>query len=87
MRFDQDFYIRRILAVNDDDTVAITYLHKVRGGNRKEPKFQWPRRRDTEENLHVSFIFWGPINLLGNDPFTVHVDEFASVSQAFINKQ
>lgn len=81
MRFDKDFYIGRVLAVNEDNMISITYLHRIRGGNRNEPKFQWPRRRDVEENLHVSFIFFGPITLLGNDPFTV--EDFASVSQAY----
>jgi hypothetical protein len=72
VQFDQTFYIGRVLEVHDDDTVKVTYLHRVRGGCKDgAPRFTWPRRRDIEENLNIGFIFYGPIELIGNDPFTV----------------
>lgn len=63
--FDEDWFIGRIIKSDDNNThYVIKFLEK------NFDKFVWPKREDIQQ-IKKEFIFYGPIQLEGNEPFTV----------------
>ena len=60
--------------------VDITYLHPVLSAQEKD-QFTWPKRRDIECKVPSCFVFFGPVTLIGHDPFTLA--EIADIKQTF----
>ena len=60
-----NYYIRRVLMVNNQDIATVKFLHRV-GASR----FDWPKSHDVDE-VHVSCLFYGPIELKTAGPFEV----------------
>ena len=79
--FVKSFYFGRVLHINDE-IITFKYLHPVRLGKDLHNLFDWPRRNDIAE-AHVSCVFYGPIHLQGNSPFTVM--ELDQVKRVFLH--
>lgn len=62
--FDEDWFIGRIIEKIDENKFVVKFLEK------NFDKFVWPKREDIQE-INRHFIFYGPIQLEGNDPFSV----------------
>lgn len=62
--FDEDWFIGRIIKSDNNTQYTIKFLEKI------FDKFVWPKREDIQQ-IKKEFIFYGPIQLEGNEPFTV----------------
>ena len=60
------FYIGRALRHDGQNFTQFKFLHST--GAAKE--FNWPKTDDVER-VHSSCIFYGPVSLRGNAPFTI----------------
>ncbi|GBO39824.1 hypothetical protein AVEN_143000-1 [Araneus ventricosus] len=61
------FYIGKVKKTVSED-IFMKFLEKS-GGN-----FGWPKR-DQEEMMNIKFIFYGPVQLYGNDPSTMDIHQ------------
>ena len=48
--------------------------------------FDWPRRDDVD-NVHMSCVFYGPVQSVGNTPFTVLEHEHVRKVFLYLQKQ
>ena len=70
------FYIGRVVEVEaEGQFVKFKFLHRVGATT-----YDWPRRDDTD-SVHLSCIFFGPLELTGYGPF--HIVQQAAVEKAF----
>lgn len=51
-----------------DETCDIKFLQEI-----LENKYTWPTKADIA-NVPKNYIFYGPVDMIGNDPFTVDSD-------------
>ncbi|GBM49812.1 hypothetical protein AVEN_238172-1 [Araneus ventricosus] len=66
--YEQDlFYIDKVKKIEGED-ILMNFAEKSEGN------FRCPKR-DQEEELKIKFIFYGPVQLYGNDPFTIDIDQ------------
>ncbi|GBN53309.1 hypothetical protein AVEN_241160-1 [Araneus ventricosus] len=66
--YEQDlFYIGKIKKIVNED-IFMKFLEKG-GGN-----FRW-LKRDQEEKVNIKFIFYGPVQLYGNNPSAMDIDQ------------
>ncbi|GBL65714.1 hypothetical protein AVEN_181170-1, partial [Araneus ventricosus] len=64
--YEQDlFYIGKVKKIVSED-IFMKFLEK--GAD----NFRWPKR-DKEEKVNIKFIFYGPVQLYGNDPSTMDI--------------
>ncbi|GBM06739.1 hypothetical protein AVEN_62986-1 [Araneus ventricosus] len=61
------FYIGKVKKIEDED-ILMKFLEKGAGN------FHWPKR-DQEEKVNIKFIFYGPVQLYGNDPSAMDIDQ------------
>ncbi|GBO44944.1 hypothetical protein AVEN_87436-1 [Araneus ventricosus] len=61
------FYIGKVEKIEDEE-ILMKFLEN-RAGN-----FCWAKS-DQEEKVNIKFIFYGPVQLYGNDPFTKDIDQ------------
>lgn len=75
------FYIGRALETSGQFT-SFKFLHSSGA-----KKFNWPKSDDLEEK-HITCIFYGPIKLTGNGPFTVDdLEEIEAIFKTYIVKK
>ncbi|GBN62511.1 hypothetical protein AVEN_238646-1 [Araneus ventricosus] len=72
---DDLFYNGKVKKIEGEE-ILMKFLEK-RAGN-----FRWPRR-DQEEKVNIKFIFYGPVQLYGNDKFTKDVDQIIVAYQFY----
>ena len=65
VNFDKKFYIGRAVSVQESNHIQVKFLHNARAG-----KFDWPARDDIDD-VHISSIFYGPVELDQSGPFTI----------------
>ena len=70
----KNYYLGRVLEANEP-FVKFKFLHKVGPST-----FDWPERDDID-TIHISCIFFGPVNLQHNRPFKI--EEQAVVEEVF----
>ncbi|GBN84045.1 hypothetical protein AVEN_41280-1 [Araneus ventricosus] len=61
------FYIGKVKETASEDKF-MKFLEKGAGN------FRWPKR-DQEEKTNIKFIFYGPVQLYGNDSSTLDIDQ------------
>ena len=64
VEYQKSFYIGRVLQRSDDSHAMYKFLHKC-----SSQMFDWPKRDDIE-TCHDSCVFYGPMSVVGNTPFT-----------------
>lgn len=64
VEYQKSFYIGRVLQRSDDSHAMYKFLHKC-----SSQMFDWPKRDDIE-TCHDSCVFYGPVSVVGNAPFT-----------------
>ena len=78
------YYFGRVLSIQGD-FIQFKFLHPIRHGANAADSFDWPRRDDVD-NVHMSCVFYGPVQLVGNTPFTVleheHLRKFSFISRS-----
>ncbi|KAL9958512.1 hypothetical protein ACROYT_G035538 [Oculina patagonica] len=67
------YYFGRVLQIHGQ-FIKFKFLHCVRQGANAANLFDWPRRDDIA-NVHISCVFYGPVQLEGNSPFTISEHE------------
>ena len=65
--YDKGYYVGRI-----DRTRCKVDTRTVNFFVRDRDVFKWPKRRDIEQ-IHISRLIYGPIEIEGHDPFTLDV--------------
>ncbi|GBM22591.1 hypothetical protein AVEN_182191-1 [Araneus ventricosus] len=66
--YEQDlFHVGKVKKIVSED-IFMKFLEK--GAD----NFRWPKRHQ-EEKVNVKFIFYGPVQLYGNDPSTMDIDQ------------
>ena len=63
------YYIGRVVEETEEDSYEIKFLSKSNSSH-----YEWPTRYD-KESVHKSYIFHGPVTIVGNGPFTVPDEE------------
>lgn len=69
--YEENYYTGRITNLKDD-TCDIKFLQE-----NLENKYTWPTKSDIQnvpKNNRGTCIFYGPVDIIGNDPFTVNSD-------------
>ena len=74
------FYFGRVVSV-EDGFVEFKFLHNI-----SSTTYDWPRRDDMDR-VHCSCIFYGPVSLEGNRPFTFSVQGEVEKVHQFFKKQ
>ena len=64
VEYQKSFYIGRVLQRSDDSHAMYKFLHKC-----SSQMFDWPKRDDIE-TCHDPCVFYGPVSVVGNAPFT-----------------
>lgn len=62
--YDLDWYVGRVVDFPDEGLCKVKFLQKVLNN------FKWPVHDDIQ-TVSNKFLFYGPINLDGNGPFTI----------------
>ena len=75
----------RVLSIQGD-FIQFKFLHPIRHGANAADSFDWPRRDDVD-NVHISCVFYGPVHLVGNTPFTVLELEHVKKVFLYLQKQ
>ena len=76
---------RRVMSIQGD-FIRFKYLHPIRHGANAADSFDWPRRDDVD-NVHITCVFYGPVQLVGNTPFTVLEHEHVEKVFLYLQKQ
>lgn len=66
------YYIGRAVSQNDDGYFEMKFWKK--SGSKKPSYYFWPKR-DDNDSVHESVVFFGPLTLLASDPFSVKQEE------------
>ena len=74
------FYFGRVISVADN-FVEVKFLH-----SKGSTTYDWPRTDDVDR-VHCSCIFYGPVLLKGNRPFTISTQREVEKVHLFIRKQ
>ena len=74
------FYFGRVMSV-EDSFVQVKFLHSI-----SSTTYDWPRTDDVDR-VHCSCIFYGPVLLNGNRPFTISTQREVEKVHLFIRKQ
>ena len=77
------YYFGRVLHIQGE-FIRFKFLHPVRHGENAANSFDWPRRDDVAD-VHLSCVFYGPVQLQGNSPFTIL--EHEQVKKVFLYNQ
>ena len=75
VEYQKSFYIGRALNTSDDRHTEYKFLHKS-----SATLFDWPKRDDIE-TCHDSCVFYGPVSVVGNAPFTI--PQLTEIEQVF----
>ena len=63
------YYFGRVIQIQGQ-FAQFKFLHRVRLGADAGEIFNWPTRDDVAD-VHVSCVFYGPVHLIGNNPFKI----------------
>ena len=69
------FYIGRALQTSDESRAEYKFLHKC-----SAQLFDWPKRDDVD-TCHDSCVFYGPVSVVGNAPFSI--PQLVEIEQVF----
>ncbi|XP_031336651.1 uncharacterized protein LOC116165990 [Photinus pyralis] len=74
----RSWYIGRVLEIFNDDTCQIKFLKCVLDS------YVWPKDKDEDiQIVENKFIFYGPISLLGNEPFILQRHQKIQIEKEF----
>jgi hypothetical protein len=73
------FYYGRVIFINDT-FLTVKFLHAT-----SSTTFDWPRRDDVDI-VHTSCVFYGPVEIEGNGPFSIPLHKEVARVHLFINK-
>ncbi|RZF46861.1 hypothetical protein LSTR_LSTR008242 [Laodelphax striatellus] len=77
--YEEQWYIGRVTNIKES-TCVIKFLKP------DLELFNWPNHDDIDE-VEKSYIFYGPISLIGNGPFTLKRSDFVKIKSLFQNKK
>lgn len=78
--YEEDWFIRKVLE-KVRDTFKIVFFKKEK--NLENIKFVWPEKEDITK-VKQKYIFYGPISLIGSDPFQLKRVDFLNISKKYI---
>ena len=67
VEYQKTYYFGRALRCSDDAFINFKFLHSTSSSGAKV--FDWPRR-DDNDRVHRSCVFYGPVVIVGVGPFT-----------------
>ncbi|CAH0563129.1 unnamed protein product [Brassicogethes aeneus] len=80
--YDNKWYIGKVLKVIKENVYSMQFLEE----SKEDGSFNWHKASDLDENVSKEYIFFGPINFIGNTPYTLKRSVKASITKQY-NKQ
>ncbi len=75
--YEEKYYIGRITSLFEKES-NVKFLKEI-----MKNSFTWPKKPD-EECVKKSYIFWGPLTIVGNDPFFLSVGDISKIKFAYM---
>lgn len=77
--YDEDWYLGRVIEIYPEE-VKVKFLRKTIQKSNED--FTWAHKHETY-NIKKKYLFHGPINLIGNDPFSLKRSDKLQVTEKY----
>lgn len=77
--YDEDWYLGRIIDIYPEE-VKVKFLRKTIQKSTED--FTWSHKHETY-NVKKEYVFYGPINLIGNDPFSLKRSDKIKINERY----
>lgn len=73
--YDARWYLGRLIERCEPGKFRVKFLQDL-------DTFKWPKKDDIQ-NVHQYFIFYGPVSLLGSEPFSLKRNDMATIQKRY----